>query len=91
MKYTISQTDISSERVIMQNITDEQGNIIGQEPTNEYEVDITIGLKHLDNFIPPFSKTIIVKSNNTQTGFEVDTQREQEITNFLNYVNAGNK
>ena len=42
MKYTILQTDISSERVIMQNITDEQGNIIGQEPTNEYEVDITL-------------------------------------------------
>lgn len=87
MKYTISQTDISSERVIMQNITDEQGNIIGQEPTNEYEVDITIGLKHLDNFIPPFSKTIIVKSNNTQTGFEIDEQREQAIQNFLNQIN----
>lgn len=87
MKYTISQTDISSERVIMQNITDEQGNIIGQEPTNEYEVDITIGLKHLDNFIPPFSKTIIVKSNNTQTGFEVDEQREQAIQDYLNLIN----
>jgi hypothetical protein len=87
MKYTISQTDISSERVIMQNITDEQGNIIGQEPTNEYEVDITIGLKHLDNFIPPFSKTIIVKSNNAQTGFEVDTQRQQEIQDYLNLIN----
>jgi len=87
MKYTISQTDISSERVIMQNITDEQGNIIGQEPTNEYEVDITIGLKHLDNFIPPFSKTIIVKSNNTQTGFEIDEQREQAIQDYLNLIN----
>ena len=87
MKYTISQTDISSERVIMQNITDEQGNIIGQEPTNEYEVDITIGLKHLDNFIPPFSKTIIVKSNNNQTGFEVDIQREQAIQDYLNLIN----
>lgn len=87
MKYTISQTDISSERVIMQNITDEQGNIIGQEPTNEYEVDITIGLKHLDNFIPPFSKTIIVKSNNSQTGFEIDEQREQAIQDYLNLIN----
>lgn len=87
MKYTISQTDISSERVIMQNITDEQGNIIGQEPTNEYEVDITIGLKHLDNFIPPFSKTITVKSNNSQTGFEVDEQREQEIQNYITLIN----
>ena len=87
MKYTISQTDISSERVIMQNITDEQGNIIGQEPTNEYEVDITIELKHLDNFIPPFSKTIIVKSNNTQTGFEIDEQRERAIQDYLNLIN----
>ena len=87
MKYTILQTDISSERVIMQDITDEQGNIIGQDPTNEYEVDVTLCLKHEDNFIPPFSKTITVRSNNSQTGFEVDVQRQQEITNYLNLIN----
>lgn len=87
MKYTILQTDISSERVIMQDITDEQGNIIGQDQTNEYEVDVTLCLKHEDNFIPPFSKTITVKSNNSQTGFEVDVQRQQEIDNYLNLIN----
>lgn len=87
MKYTILQTDISSERVIMQDITDEQGNIIGQDPTNEYEVDVTLCLKHEDNFIPPFSKTITVKSNNSQTGFEVDEQREQAIQDYLTQIN----
>ncbi len=87
MKYTILQTDISSERVIMQDITNEQGNIIGQDQTNEYEVDVTLCLKHEDNFIPPFSKTITVRSNNSQTGFEVDEQREQEINNYLNLIN----
>lgn len=72
MKYTILRKDISPERLVMQDITDDEGNITGQEPTNEYEVDITIGLKHENDFIPPFSKTIIVRSNNSQTGFEVD-------------------
>ena len=90
MKYELIKIDISSETSIMKNIIEvinEVETIIGQEPTDEYEVDITIGLKHLDNFIPPFSKTIIVKSNNNQTGFEIDEQREQAIQDYLNLIN----
>lgn len=87
MKYTILRKDISPERLVMQDITDDEGNITGQEPTNEYEVDITIGLKHENDFIPPFSKTIIVRSNNSQTGFEVDIQRQQEIENYITLIN----
>jgi len=90
MKYELIKTDISSERVVMQDIIEED-IIVGQEPTDEYEVTITIGLHPIDGIAPDFSKDIIVRHNNHQTGFEVDTQREQEITNFLNYVNAGNK
>lgn len=84
MKYTILQKDISPERVIMHNITDEEGTIISQEPTDEYEVDITLGIKYENDFIPPFSKTITVRSNNSQTGFEVDEQRQLAIETFLN-------
>ena len=87
MKYTILQTDISPERIVMQNILDNEGNIINHEPTDEYEVDITLGIKYENDFIPPFSKTIIVKSNNTQTGFEIDEQREQAIQDYLNLIN----
>lgn len=86
MKYELIKTDISTERVIFQEIIGEN-NETQKIPTDEYEVDITIGLKHIDNFIPPFSKTITVKSNNSQTGFEVDIQRQQEVENYLNLIN----
>jgi len=84
MKYTILQTDISPERIVMQNILDNEGNIINHEPTDEYEVDITLGIKYENDFIPHFSKTITVRSNNSQTGFEVDEQRQLAIETFLN-------
>lgn len=56
-------------------------------PTDNYEVTITIGLKPTNEFIPPFSKDIIVISNNNMTGFQVDIQREIEIQSFLNQIN----
>lgn len=90
MKYELIKTDISTERTVMQDII-ENNNVVGQESTDEYEVTITIGLHSIDGIAPDFSKDIIVRHNNHQTGFEVDIQREQEITNFLNYVNDGNK
>jgi len=90
MKYELIKYDISAERVVMQDII-EDDIIVGQEPTDEYEVTITIGIHPTDGVAPDFSKDIIVRHNNHQTGFEVDIQRDQEITNFLNYINDGNK
>ena len=90
MKYQLIKTDISAERVVMQDII-ENDTIVGQESTDEYEVTITIGLHSIDGIAPDFSKDIIVRHNNHQTGFEVDIQREQAITNFLNNINDGNK
>lgn len=87
MKYELIKTDISPERTIMQDILDGNENIIGQEPTDEYEVVITIGIHPTDGVAPDFSKDIIVTSNNSQTGFEVDIQRQQEIENYLNLIN----
>jgi hypothetical protein len=51
---------------------------------DEYSITITLGLigmEGLTNGIG-FSKDIIVTSNNSQTGFEVDAQRQSEIDNF---------
>lgn len=90
MKYELIKTDISAERVVMLDII-ENDNVVGQESTDEYEVTITLGIRPTDGIAPDFSKDIIVRHNNHQTGFEVDIQREQEITNFLNNINDRNK
>jgi len=91
MKYELIKTDISAERVIMQDIIeiiDGVETITGQEPTDSYEVTITLGILPTDNIAPEFSKSIIVKSNNNQTGFEVDDQRELAIDNYLQEINS---
>ena len=90
MKYELIKIDISSETSIMKNIIEvinEVETIIGQEPTDEYEVIITLSIHSTDEIAPDFSKSIIVKSNNNQTGFEADIQREQEIQNYINQIN----
>ena len=99
MKYELIKTDISSERTIMQDIIEtyqeanpegemeEKTRVIGQEPTDNYEVTITLGIHSIDNIAPDFSKDIIVTHYNSQTGFEVDEQREQAIQDYLNLIN----
>lgn len=77
MKFEMTSYEISKERVVFEN------NL----PTDNYEVTITIGVKPVNEFIPPFSKDIIVVSNNNMAGFQVDIQREIEIQNFLNEIN----
>jgi len=54
---------------------------------NSYSVEITLGLESVDGVVPPFSKSITVISNNSQTGFEVDAQRELEISNYMKEIN----
>ena len=93
MKYELIKKDISSERVVMQNIVsiDEEtglASITGQEPTDEYEVTITLGLHPTDGIASDFSKDIIVLSDNHMTGFEVDEQREQAISDYLQAINT---
>jgi hypothetical protein len=87
MKYELITTSISGETTVMQDILDEYGNVIGQEPTDEYEVKITLELKPTDDIAPHFYKTIAVKSDNHMTGFEVDDQREQAVTDFMASIN----
>ena len=52
-----------------------------------YSINITIGLHPTDNIAPNFSVDIIVTSDNSQTGYEVDEQRSKAIEDYLNLIN----
>lgn len=91
MKYELIKTDISAERTIMQNIVeiiDEVETVTGQEETDEYDVTITMGIHPTDGIGADFSKDITVTSSNAQTGFEVDTQREQAVQDYIDSINT---
>lgn len=51
---------------------------------NNYGVTIDLSIQHLSGFQHGeiFTKCIEVVSNNLQTGFQVDEQREKAITDF---------
>lgn len=90
MKYELIKTDISAERTTMQDIVeviDKVETVTGQEPTDDYEVTITMGIHPTDGIGADFSKDIIVTSNNNMTGFEVDEQRELAIENYMIAIN----
>ena len=90
MKYELIKTDISAERTVMQDIVeiiDEVETVTGQEETDNYEVTITMGIHPTDGIGADFSKDITVTSSNAQTGFEVDEQREQAVTDFMASIN----
>jgi len=73
----------------MQNIVeiiDDVETITGQEATDDYEVTITLGIHPTDGIGTDFSKDIIVKSNNSMTGFEVDIQREQAVSDYMQSI-----
>jgi hypothetical protein len=73
MKYELIKFDIGKETN-----TDEQGN---------YSVNITIALHPTDGIAADFSKDINVTSNNSQTGFEVDAQRQEAVNAYVAQVN----
>lgn len=72
MKYELIQSTISPENTL---------------ENYEYEVTITLWLHPTDNIAPNFSKEIKVISNNSQTGFEVNVQREQSIQDYIIQIN----
>lgn len=88
MKYELIKTDISKEYPCTKDILDEDENVIGQEAdTENYYVTITLGIKPTDGIAPEFSKDITVTSSNQLTGFQVDTEREQEINDYMESIN----
>lgn len=72
MKYELINSIVLSETVINE---------------NEYSVGIELYLHPTDGIAPDFNKTITVISDNKQTGFEVEKQREQEISIFIENIN----
>ena len=86
MKYELIKTDISTERTVMQDVVVDDV-VTGQEETDNYEVTITLGIHPTDGVAPDFSKDIIVTSNNSMTGFQVDEQRELAVDNYLQAIN----
>ena len=55
---------------------------------NNYSISITVALHPTDGIAPDFSKDIVVTSNNRQTGFEVDTQREEAVAAYMEQINS---
>lgn len=55
--------------------------------TEEYECKIILELRTIDGVVPNFFKDITVLSHNKLTGFEVDSQREIAIAEFLEMIN----
>jgi len=83
-KYEITGTPVLSNEWSIFTV-DENGN---QVPTNTYGVNISIGLHPTDGIAPDFTKTIVSVSHNSQNGYEVDTQRQQDILDYMNSINA---
>lgn len=52
-----------------------------------YKVDILLTFKSDNELIPNFTKVLTVISDNKQTGYEVDEQRQLEINNYLSEIN----
>lgn len=91
MKYELIKTDISAERTVMQDIIeiiDDVETVVGTEPTDSYEVTITLGIHPIDGIGADFSKDINVTSNNSMRGFEVDDQREQAVADYMQSINT---
>ena len=100
MKYELIKTDISAERVIMQDILEtyevenedgemvEQTRVIGQEETDDYEVTITLSIHPIDDIVPYFLNEVIIRNNNSQTGFQVDIERAQAIETYMQSINS---
>ena len=55
---------------------------------NKYSINITIWLHPTDNIAPNFSVDIIVESDNAQTGYEVDIQRNEAVNEYLRVINS---
>jgi len=56
--------------------------------TDSYSIDITLPLITNDELALQFSKTISVVSQNSQTGYEVDTARAAAVADYLTQINA---
>ena len=72
MRYEILETQISAETTL---------------EDDKYSVLISLNVKDNNGLIPNFTKWITVESHQSQTGFEVDEQRQAVIDNYLTLLN----
>ena len=69
-------------------LTDQPINITETEiDADNYSATITIFIKHTDGIAPSFNKQIEVISTNAMTGFEVDTQRNKAVNDYIVEIN----
>ena len=73
MRYEILETQIGAETSL---------------EDDKYSVVIALSIKDNNNLIPNFQKWITVESNQSQTGFEVDAQRQKAIDDYLKELNV---
>lgn len=86
MKYELINYTVSPERTVMQDVIVD-GIVVSQEPTDTYDVTLTLNIHPTDDVAPDFSKTIDVNSSNSMTGFQVDEQRDLAVENYMIAIN----
>ncbi len=59
-----------------------------EEGDEAYYVNVNLWIKEENDLIPPFQKLLPIVSLNSMTGFEVDEQREEFVTNFMASLNV---
>jgi hypothetical protein len=62
------------------------GDVTIDEET--YSNKITLAFHPVDNIAPDFSRDIEVVSSNSQTGYEVDIQRQEAIDAYVIQINS---
>lgn len=78
MKYELLRVEYNSETTII----DAENNA-----TDNYLIVITLYIHPTDGVASDFQKHIKVINNNSQTGFEVDAQREKAINDYITEIN----
>lgn len=99
MRYELINTSISPESTLydVENIPekkDKDGNVIQEAsvketPTDKYFCSISLTIKDTETKAddPTFTKSFTSISDNAQTGFEVDAQRQKEIDEYIKSIN----
>lgn len=57
------------------------------EGDSAYFVVVTISIKSNNKFVPDFDRLLGIVSLNSQTGFEVDAQRDKAINDYILKIN----
>ena len=94
MRYKLINTSISAEAVVY-DVVNEERNEKGEVTTeaseletDKYSCSITMVLKDTESLNDStFTRSITSTSDNKQTGFEVDEQREKAINLYISDLN----